>query len=174
MAKSALTPTTAHPAWDVTYTKVEASRQLPHYTDFWCDGRGALLCDILDLTPRLEMYWRYTAEQDRSGEKWECSTVWLHNRPCPDENTDVYEDLIDCINQLAQHKSSDKVRYSLLVNQQGMCLPACSPCPPPRPGTPRTRRAMPSTPFACPRHARATWPPRKASFPRSGSPRPWK
>ena len=124
MAKSALTPTTAHPAWDVTYTKVEASRQLPHYTDFWCDGRGALLCDILDLTPRLEMYWRYTAEQDRSGEKWECSTVWLHNRPCPDENTDVYEDLIDCINQLAQHKSSDKVRYSLLVNQQGMCYDA--------------------------------------------------
>ena len=54
------------------------------------------------------------------------------------------------------------------------CLPVLCPCPPPRPGTPRTRRAMRFMPFACPRPGRATWPPGKASFPRSGSPRPWK
>ena len=96
----------------------KARRQLPHYTDFWSDGRGALWCDVY-MTPRLELYWRYTAEQERSGEKWDCSEVWLHDTR-HSENTDVCEDLLDCINQLARNKSSDTVRYSLLVNQQGM------------------------------------------------------
>ena len=38
--------------------------------------------------------------------------------------TDVYEDLHDCIRQLARHESSEKVRYGLLVNQQGMAYDA--------------------------------------------------
>jgi hypothetical protein len=102
-------------------------RQLPHYIDFLRDTPDALWCEVSLLTPRLNLYWRYTAEQERAAEKWECSTVWLHSRACPNGEVyraDVYEDLRDCINQLAHHKSSEKVRYSLLVNQQGMAYDA--------------------------------------------------
>lgn len=103
---------------------IRARRQLPHYSDFLRGTLDALWCDVIPLTTRLSLYWRYTMQQEQAAEKWECPTVWLHSRAYPNgamyQEFSLCEDLRDCINQLAQQKSSDLVQYSLLVNQQGM------------------------------------------------------
>lgn len=98
-------------------------RQLPFYTDFLRGSDTPLWCDVIPLAPRLNLYWRYTEEQAAGAQRWECPTVWLHS--AAHDNGAVYlaplfRDLCAAVNQLAQVKGSDAVRYSLLVRAEGM------------------------------------------------------
>ena len=91
---------------------------------FLCGDTEAQWCDLVALEPKLNLYWRYTTEQEAEAKKWECQTVWLHSRAYRNGevyNADVYIDLEDCVNQIGQGKFADPAdRYSLLVSQQGM------------------------------------------------------
>lgn len=98
-------------------------RQLPFYCDFLRGAHVPLWCDVIPLTPHLDMYWRYTEEQAASGQRWECPAVWLHSAAHDNGAVYVaalYQDLHAAVNQLAQSKGSDAVRYSLLVDPEGM------------------------------------------------------
>lgn len=98
-------------------------RQLPFYRDFLRGSETPLWCDVVPFAPQLSLHWRYTEEQAASAQRWECPTVWLHS--AAHDNGAVYlaplyQDLCTAVNQLAQTKGSDAVRYSLLVRTEGM------------------------------------------------------
>ena len=100
-------------------------RKLLFYRDFLRGTDESLWCDVINLTPCLNLYWNYT--RDAIGLKWECPSVWLHS--AAHGNGDVYtaslyEDLRDALNHLAQHKDEEAVRYSLLVSSNGMSYDA--------------------------------------------------
>jgi len=104
---------------------VRERRQLPFYRDFLRGTDTSLWCDVINLSPRLNLYWRY--KPDDKGLKWECPSVWLHS--AGHDNGAVYTvslcaDLRDAVNHLAQHKNEEAVRYSLLVSSDGMSYDA--------------------------------------------------
>lgn len=99
-------------------------RQLPFYTDFLRGTSDHLICDVIQLEPRLRLPWCYSVEQVREGDVWMCPTIWLHHKPSPNGSVvqipTLYEDLRIAVNQLAQTKTTDTVKYSLLVAKNGM------------------------------------------------------
>lgn len=106
------------PQAPVQLEPVRERRQLPFYRDFLRGSDTPLWCDVIPLVPRLDLHWRYTEEQAAGARRWECPAVWLH--PAHDNGSAVYQDLCTAVNQLAQVKDSDAVRYSLLVRTEGM------------------------------------------------------
>jgi hypothetical protein len=97
-------------------------RQLPFYFDFLRGSETPLWCDVIPFEPRLDMYWRYTEEQTASALRWGCTTAWLHSAAHDNgaNNAPLYRDLCIALNQLSLTRSSDAVRYSLLVRTDGM------------------------------------------------------
>lgn len=96
-------------------------RQLPGYDrDFLRNKLGRMWCDVVPLSPRLCVGWKY---RGNAGLVWECTAVWLHSAALPNGSvytSSLYIDLRDAINRIARDKDSDAVRYSLLVRPDGM------------------------------------------------------
>ena len=102
-------------------------RQLPFYTDFVRGGGEPLWCDVIGMSRPLNLYWRYTDAQVADAVRWECPGVWLHS--AAHDNGSVYSaqlyvDLGEAVYQLARRKSDEAVRFSLLVNPDGMVYDA--------------------------------------------------
>lgn len=100
-------------------------RRVPllHYRDFLRGSEQHLRCDVIPIDPCLNMPWRYTEEQAVNAWTSEFPTVWLHSAAHPNGavyDSPVYRDLRTAVNQLAQARDSELVRYSLLVSPEGM------------------------------------------------------
>lgn len=78
---------------------------------------GELWCDVIDLAPRLSLYWRYTAQQAAGAPKWEAPALWLHS---VSNDPRVLDDAQEAVNLLVRQRDGDSVRYSLLVSPEGM------------------------------------------------------
>jgi hypothetical protein len=88
------------------------------------DGKSDCLCDVITINPPMRLPWRYTEHQAQEGKVWACDALWfLDRRPRRqhggEEIRQRYLVLEKAINRIAQNKEG--VRYSLLVNERGMC-----------------------------------------------------
>jgi hypothetical protein len=74
---------------------------------------------LYDFTPTIRLPWRYTPEQERKGDVWECGAVRLIRRGKEEVNE---RDLAKAIDVLLG--DVDAARYTLLVNPEGMSYDA--------------------------------------------------
>ena len=96
-------------------------KELPMYRD-WIRGTDCKLwCDVITMTPRLRIPWKYNEDQEMEGDVWECGAVWIHCATC--ENGEIYqaslhEELREAVNIL--NANIERAQYTLLVNPDGM------------------------------------------------------
>lgn len=94
---------------------------LPHKKDFLRNTDSKILCELVNITPPLELQWDYFPGQKETLGTVNFSTVWLHDATKP--NGKSYEDeLIEDVKQAVNIIASDKnkTQYTLLVSPEGM------------------------------------------------------
>jgi hypothetical protein len=78
---------------------------------------------LYDFAPTIRLPWRYTPEQERKGDVWECGAVRLIRRGKEEVNANEWDcDLAKALDVL--RGDVDAARYTLLVNPEGMSYDA--------------------------------------------------
>jgi hypothetical protein len=74
------------------------------------------LCEVVTIEPPLRLPWRYTPEQEETGDVWELETAWLHSAAADEDHAAVREDLRNALDDM----DPESARHTLLVDPDGM------------------------------------------------------